>query len=265
METQNIQSDTAVISDNEQTAVQMQTSTAQPNLAVSKVKTNFHLIIQPTKIFSEADPQRATVNSNGFPIMLDLYEPFEVSNIAAPNGTTQKLFGFFRYTLFPALRLVTELNNQSILRLGGLRDTEQTYKEIALNLKSKIDAVMPDISGYCTKSVVVSKPQQGSFEWSIDVFCFYVYRGALVEDVTGNFDKIAKGLEKDNLQCSLSLAVALEEARSLVGNSELLNYEFSTSAESKVLPQTKVARKTLLGQSPTCSDEVTPLVICTRN
>lgn len=260
METQNIVQSDNVVSDNE-----VQQNSQPPNLAVSKVKTNFHLIIQPTKVFSEADPQRATVNSGGLPIMLDLFEPFEVSTIPnGMNGATQKLFGFFRYTLFPALRLVSELNNQSILRIGGIRDTEQTYKEIALNLKSKIDAVMPDISGYCTKSVVVSKPQQGSFEWSIDVFCFYVYRGALVEDVTRNFDKIAKGLEKDNLQCSLSLAIALEEARSLVDNSELLNYEFSTSAESKVLPQTKVARKTLLGQSPTCSDEVMPLIICTR-
>ncbi len=267
-------------------AAKTPTAASQP-VYISKVKANFHLIIQPTKIFEATDPDRVTLLLDGEEKEAHVFDPFDIVSVVPKNinlnPQPEKIAGFFRLTLFPALNLISEFNQNAVnglLKIGTAKETETFYKELAVALSKKVDAVMPSVSGYLSKSVQVSKAadNSASFDWNIDIFAFYRYRGALVEDVVPHVTTIinavhglksngkpAKNPALPNTGLTISIAVDAQEAHTLATGVDLSNFEYSTSFGSSLYtPTTKALRKTLFGASPYNAEEVIPLLIFTK-
>lgn len=256
---------------------------APGRLQLTKVEAKFHLIVQPTKDFDDTDPDRVVIMSNNQETTVHVMNPFEVVPVLSPDNTKSpvKLPGFFRACLFPALRVLQEFNQATaagIMRIGNAKETDQLYKDIAFNLLNKIEAAMPNVSNLFNKTVMVNKVDEGdsSFTWTIDVYAFYKYKGAMVEDITPHFNTILNtiagvdskgkpsksGAEK-NTGLSLSIGVDLLDGY-MLSNPEvdLSSFTFSTThGTSKYCPSTKSGRVALFGQR---NDQPLPLMLFTK-
>lgn len=262
------------------------TPSNQP-VQISKVKAKLHLILQATKNFEDTDPDRISLLINGEEKIAHVFDPFD--NVAVvPKDThlsskPESIPGYFRLTLIPALKLLSEFNSNAengLLKVGGLKDTESFYKELALALARKLDAVLPGVSGFVTKAISVNAPGTLSeFQWTIDIYVVYTYRGALVEDVIPHIETVnnlvngvnTKGKPSKtgaipNTGLTLSVAVGIQEAYTLATSSvDLSDYEYSTTlGESLYTPQAKTLRKTLFGANPYSPDEINPVLIFTK-
>ncbi len=252
-------------------------------MQLTQVKAAFHLIIQPTKLFEDTDPDRVTLFLDGREALVHVMNPFDSVKVVTPDAANPmvEVPGYLRACLVPALRVVSDFNSAAdagIMRIGTAKETDQLYKDMAFQLLNKVEAVMPDVSNLFTKQVAIRKTEQSnaSFTWTIDVYAFYQYKGAVVEDVTPYFSVIqnlvdgvsgkgkpSKAGPIPNTNLTLSLAVDMNEGFMLAAPStDLSALTFSTTqGESPVMPNTKVGKSALFGSR---GDNPRPMMLFTK-
>lgn len=256
---------------------------APAKLQMTKVKAALHLIVQPTKVFEETDPDRLVILSNGAEVTVHVMNPFEIVKVVTPDvaNPSQKIPGFFRACLFPALRLINEFNTSSeagLMRIGSAKETDQLYKDMAFTLLGKVEAVMPNLSNLFQKTVMVNKAEdnEATFTWTIDIYAFYKYKGAVVEDIIPHFNTILNAVEGVDSSgkatkagpisdTGLSLSIAVDPAEGYmlsIPEVDLKSFKFSsTFGESDYMPATKSGKTALFGSR---NDQPTPLMLFSK-
>ncbi len=252
-------------------------------LQMTKVKAALHLIIQPTKLFEQTDPDRVVILSNNTEMVVHVMDPFDNVTVLSPStaNPSSKIPGFFRACLFPALRVIREFNTSmeaGVMRIGTAKETDQLYKDMAFALLNKVEAVMPSVSNLFQKTVMVNKAGEGdaSFTWTIDIYAYYKYKGAMVEDVVPHVNTILgavngvdtkgkplKGGPLTDTGLTLSLAVDPAEGYMLAfPEVDLTQFKFSsTLGDSDFCPATKTGKTALFGAK---NDQPLPLMLFTK-
>lgn len=256
---------------------------APAKLQMTKVKAALHLIIQPTKLFDETDPDRVVILSNNNEMTVHVMDPFDNVSVvtASASKPSDKIPGFFRACLFPALRVVREFNTSmdaGVMRIGSAKETDQLYKDMAFALLNKVEAVMPSVSNLFQKTVMVNKVEDGdsSFTWTIDIYAYYRYKGAVVEDVVPHVNTIlnavhgvdSKGKELKGgplTDTGLTLSVAVDPAEGYMlafPEVDMAEFKFSTTmGDSDFCPATKTGKISLFGAK---NDQPSPLMLFSK-
>jgi len=250
---------------------------------ISSLKARFHLVLQPTKKFEETDPDRVSITTGDVETLVHVFDPFDNVKVVPKNTTLsskpEEIPGFFRMTLLPALRFLSEFNQvamNGLYKVGTVKETEAMYKSLASSLLKKVDTVIPNVHGFFNKTVALTKPSNdGDVDWIIDIYAFYKYKGALVEDVLSKVETVlntvagvsSSGKPKkngpiNNSGLTLSVAVSIDEAYMLTGVQGLSDMKFTNSVTgSEYLPATKANRK-LISYSDT--EDIVPLMLFTK-